>query len=180
MDFKKIVEDYRTTYHTFEKYEGRKWNAEANLLELYKQVGEMINTKESNIEQFKDEVLDTLCQIIRLMDYYNYDVYYSYEKALSISIDDNSELLLKIVENLGILSKYIMTKEKYYFKTRVNEPKYFITDEKLMECFSNHIAYLLKLAKLKNIDLNEVSNNSREIDKKYFKIIEQNENNITC
>ena len=49
-----------------------------------------------------------------------------------------------------------------------------------MECFSNHIAYLLKLAKLKNIDLTEVSNNSREIDKKYFKIIEQNENNITC
>ncbi len=40
----------------------------------------MINTKESNIEQFKDEVLDTLCQIIRLMDYYNYDVYSSYEK----------------------------------------------------------------------------------------------------
>lgn len=132
----------------------------------------MIKTKESNIEQFKDEVLDTLCQIIRLMDYYNYDVYYSYEKALSISIDDNSDLLLKIVKILWL--------KKYYFKTRVNEPKYYITDEKLMECFSNHIAYLLELAKMENIDLNKVSNNSIEIDIIYFKIIEQNENNLTC
>lgn len=29
--------------------------------------------------------------------------------------------------------------EKYYFKSRVNDSKYKITDDKMMECFSLHI-----------------------------------------
>ena len=44
-DFKKIIDDYRETCHTFEKYEGQPWNAEANMIELYKHIGELVHTK---------------------------------------------------------------------------------------------------------------------------------------
>lgn len=176
IDFIKIVEDYREIYHIFEKYEGKKWNAESNIMELYKQIGEMVSTKqENNIEQYGDEVLDTLCQIIRLMDYYNYDVYKAYEMSKEIDYNGGYDEFLEIIKNLGILSKYIMMKEKYYFKSRVNEPKYAISDEKMMECFSKHIKYILDIAQKENIDLNVVSEKSRTIDKKYFPIIKEQE-----
>lgn len=176
IDFIKIVEDYRDVYHIFEKYEGKKWNAEANIIELYKQIGEMVRTKqENNIEQYGDEVLDTLCQIIRLMDYYNYDVCKAYEMSKKFEYNDSYDEFSEMIKNLGILSKYIMMKEKYYFKSRVNEPQYAITYEKMMECFSKHIKYILDIAKKENIDLNVVSEKSRKIDREYFPIIEEQE-----
>lgn len=176
IDFVKIVEDYRYVYHTFEKYEGKKWNAEANIIELYKQIGEMVSTKqENNIEQYGDEVLDTLCQIIRLIDYYNYDVYKVYEMSKQFNYNGNYDEFSEMVKNVGILSKYIMMKEKYYFKSRVNELKYAITDEKMMECFSKHIKYILDIAQKENINLNVVSEKSRKIDKEYFPIIKEQE-----
>lgn len=179
IDFIKIVEDYRDIYHIFERYEGKKWNAESNIIEIYKQIGEMVSTKqENNINQYGDEVLDTLCQIIRLMDYYNYDVYKAYEMSKEIDCNGSYDEFWEIIKNLGILSKYIMMKEKYYFKSRVNEPKYAISDEKMMECFSKHIKYILDIAKKENIDLNVVSEKSRTIDKKYFPIIKEQEKNI--
>ena len=173
MNFKKIVDDYRITYHTFEKYEERIWTAEINIIELYKQIGEIITTKDNNKEQYKDELLDTLCQIFRLMDYYKYDIYKAYNMSKRIYVADDNDILLKLIENIGSLSKCIMIKEKYYFKTRVNEPKYNISDEKMMNCFSKHIAYVLKMADKEQIDLNKVSDNLREIDRKYFEIIEK-------
>ncbi len=176
INFIKIVEDYRAVYHIFEKYEGKKWNAEANIIELYKQIGEMVSTKqEKNIEQYGDEVLDTLCQIIRLMDCYNYDVYTAYEMSKEMDYNDSYDEFSEMIKNLGILSKYIMMKEKYYFKSRVNESKYAITDEKMMECFSKHIKYILDIAKKENIDLNVVSEKSRKIDREYFPIIKEQE-----
>lgn len=176
INFIKIVEDYRDIYHIFEKYEGKKWNAEANIIEIYKQIGEMVSTKqEKNIEQYEDEVLDALCQIIRLMDCYNYDVYKAYEMSKEKEHNDSHDEFSEMIKNLGILSKYIMMKEKYYFKSRVNEPKYAITDEKMMECFSKHIKYILDIAKKENIDLNVVSEKSRKIDREYFTIIKEQE-----
>lgn len=173
VEFLTIVNDYREVYHTFEKYEARPWNAEANLIELYKQIGEMINTKLNDPEQYKDEVLDVLCQIVRLIDYYKYDVEKVYD--LSKNIDLDNDLLLSMIENIGNLSKCIMLKEKYYFKSRIYEPKYSIKDEDIIKIFATHIGYILKIAEVENIDLIKVSENTRRIDKEYFPIIEKNE-----
>lgn len=179
LNFNKIVDDYRKTYHIFEKYEGKPWNAEANLIELYKQIGEMIDTKRIDIEQYSDEILDTLCQIIRLMDYYEYDVYEAYKisKTLHISTTDKLDIFMAMLSNIGILSKYVMMKEKYYFKSRVNDSKYKITDDKMMECFSLHIKYILELAKEEKIDLNKVSDRTRRKDQESFLWIEKENSN---
>ena len=67
--------------------------------------------------------------------------------------------------------------EKYYFKSRVNDSKYKITDDKMMECFSLHIKYILELAKEEKIDLNKVSDRTRRKDQESFLWIEKENSN---
>jgi len=179
LDYKKIIEDFRITYRTFEQYESRVWGAEGNMIELYKQVGELVACYNNQSPQLADEVLDVIAQMIRLCDFYEFDIEAIFEASIKICDNSNetavAQTIFSIVEHVGILSKYIMMEEKYYFRSRVDEPSYMISNEKFIECISNIISLALSIAKEKNIDLNETNINTRKIDQEWFPKIEEQE-----
>ena len=176
-NYKKLIEDFRVTYRTFEQYESRTWGAEGNLIETYKQIGELIHCHNCDNERLADEILDVVAQMIRLCDFYELNIEEIFERVIKMSDSNNDivQTILNMVEQIGILSKYIMVKEKYYFRSRVNDSNYMISSEKFIECITTVIHLSLHIANEKNVDLNETSIQARKTDQEWFSKIAKQE-----
>ncbi|MCL2514142.1 MAG: MazG-like family protein [Oscillospiraceae bacterium] len=87
MSFNDAIGLYRDVIRRFEKIEGRPWGAEGAVMELAKQVGELAKyvmqqekyyffsvDAEENKKNISDELADVFGQIIRIADYYKFDL----------------------------------------------------------------------------------------------------------
>ena len=101
VDFKEAYEASCDMANRFAKIEGRPWNAEGNVIELTKQVGDLAKTimvqeryyypnrsadvpgYEASVEQIGDELGDILFVVFRLAQHYKIDIEEAYKKALA-------------------------------------------------------------------------------------------------